>query len=295
MYINLFDRCDRLGANISTYVAQILYAHNNNCIIKFKNNSKKKYKYCDSIFVQILFNYIDKYNKELFIKGIKDDKLDTNIRNNREYAFYRDYIFYTSFVLKNIKSDFISYFHEYIYNNIENDIINIKKKYNFIPFDTNKTILVHLRLDDVSNRPDYDGSLCSEYYKEKILNNKFCKCEFYKTINNQAPLSKIKLENIINKAKEEFLDYKVILLTSPRSDTSFLDYEVIKNKDESLDLYLLSMCNVVILSRSTYALSSTFFNNKKRKTYIPLWGHFVTCGLDTIYDKNDKSKLEYFY
>ncbi len=50
-----------------------------------------------------------------------------------------------------------------------------------------------------------------------------------------------------------------------------------------------------ILSKSTYALSSMFFNDKKVKTYIPLWGHFVCCGLDTIYDKNDMSKIEYFY
>ena len=289
MYIELFDRGDRLGANITTYIAQILYAHNNNYIIKFRNNVKKNYRYYHSIFVQILFNYIDEYNTKLCIKGIKDDILDNNIKRSD------DYIYYTSSALKNIKHDFISYFHEHIYNNIEKDIINIKNKYNCIPFDTNKTILVHLRLDDVSRRRDYDGSICSEYYKRKILNNEVCKVEFYDTINNQAPLSKKKVENIINKAKKEFPDYKVILLTSPISNTSCLKYDVIKNNDESLDLYLLSMCNVVILSRRTYALSSTFFNNKKLKTYIPLWGHFVACGLDTIYDKNDKSKFEYFY
>jgi hypothetical protein len=291
MYIELFDRCDRLGANISTYIAQILYAHNNNCIIKFRKNSKKNYRYENSIFVQILFNYIDEYNTKLRLKGINADVLDNDIECSKS----GDYIYYTSSVLKNIKSDFISYFHKHVYTNIEKDITNIQNKYNYIPFDTNKTILVHLRLDDVSNRLDYDGSICSEYYRQKIVNNEVCKCEFYDTINNQAPLSKKKLENIINKAKAEFPDYKVILLSSPISDTSFFDYDVIKNNDESLDLYLLSMCNVSILSRSTYALSSTFFNNKKLKTYIPLWGHFVTCGLDTIYDKNDKSKFEYFY
>ena len=55
------------------------------------------------------------------------------------------------------------------------------------------------------------------------------------------------------------------------------------------------MCNVTILSRSTFALSSLFFNKNKVKTYIPLWGHFITCGLDSIYDQNDKSKFHYFY
>ena len=39
------------------------------------------------------------------------------------------------------------------------------------------------------------------------------------------------MDNIINKAKNEFIDYKIILITSPSSDTSFLDYdyEVIKS------------------------------------------------------------------
>jgi len=285
MYFYLFDRYDRLGANITNYIAQILYAYNNKYIIKFEKE-KEKYKYYNSIFVRTLFNYIEKYNKELKENVINyDDKyVFTNIH---------DYITTISDVLKNIKSDFITFFNNNIYNSIKSDFLNSTLLIN-IPFDINKTILVHLRLDDVAYRPDYDGSICSNYYKNKIKNNEICICEFYHTINNQAPLSKIKLDNIINKAKTEFTDYKVILITSPNSDTSFLDYEVIKSNDENLDLYFLTMCNVTILSRSTFALSSTFFNDKKIKTYIPLWGHFVCFGLDTIYDKNNISKIEYF-
>jgi hypothetical protein len=239
-----------------------------------------------------LFNYIEYYNEELKINVI-------NINNqcDEKYVFTNiyDYITTTSDVLKNIKTDFITFFNKNIYNNIKSDFLNSTLLIN-IPFDINKTILVHLRLDDVACRPDYDGSICSNYYKNKIKNNENCCVEFYYTINNQAPLSKIKLDNIINKAKTEFTDYKVILITSPNSDTSFFeyDYEVIKSNDENLDLYFLTMCNVTILSRSTFALSSMFFNNKKIKTYIPLWGHFVCCGLDTIYDKNNNSKIEYF-
>jgi hypothetical protein len=166
-----------------------------------------------------------------------------------------------------------------------------------IPFDVDKTILVHLRLDDVADRPDYDGSLCSDYYKNKIRNHEECVLELYRNGNHQAPLSKQKLEGIIQKAQQEFRDYKVVFITSPTSDTSsYLKYddEVIRSHDENLDLYFLTMCKVVILSRSTFALSSMFFNKNKVKTYIPLWGHFVCCGLDTVYDRTDPSKIEYF-
>ncbi len=289
-YFYLLDRGDRLGANIINYIAQILYAYNNKYIIKF-SKEKENYRYYNSMFVKTLFNYIEYYNEEL-----KKNVININDPCEEKCVFTNvcDYINSISIVLKNIKSDYITFFNNNIYNNIKSDFLNLYSLTN-IPFDVNKTILVHLRLEDVANKPDYDGSICSNYYKNKIKNNEDCVLEFYDTINNQAPLSKIKLDNIINKAKTEFPDYKVILITSPGSDTSFLNYEVIKSNDENLDLYFLTMCNVTILSRSTYALSSMFFNNKKVKTYIPLWGHFVCCGLDTIYDKNDMSKIEYFY
>jgi hypothetical protein len=288
MYICLFDRIDRLGANITNYIAQLLYAYNNNYLIRFKKE-KEEYRYYHSFFVKILFNYIERYNNELQ-KVIKDSyDVEYHFRNTD------DYITTTSDALKNIRFDFITFFYNHIYNHILPDFKQFSAVYN-IPFDIDNTILVHLRLDDVAGRPDYDGSICSNYYKKKIENNEHCVCEMYDRINNQAPLSKQKMDHIIDKAKKEFANHKIILLTSPTSDVSFLgyDYEVIKSNDENLDLFFLSMCKVTILSRSTFALSSTFFNHDKIKTYIPLWGHFVCCGLDTVYDKNDRSKIEYF-
>jgi len=290
MYFYLFDMVDRLGANITNYLAQILYAYNNKYLIKFKKE-KEQYRYYNSIFVKTLFNYIEKYNDELI-------KNEINNQYENEFLFTNiyDYVTTTSDVLKNIKFDFITFFYNNIYNDIKSDFKKFSLLYN-IPFDINNTILVHLRLDDVSSVPDYDGSVCSNYYKNKIKNDENCVCHFYDgRYNRQAPLSKQKMDYIINKAKHEFTNYKVILITSPTSNTSFLNYnyEVIKSSDENLDLYLLTMGKVVILSRSTFALSSMFFNDNKIKTYIPLWGHFVCCGLDTIYDKNDISKIEYF-
>lgn len=289
MHIVLFDMpCDRLGTNIILYLAQILYAHNNKYQIRFRNNNKESYKYNTSVFVRLLFDYIDKYNEKDFIK---------NSNNNVKIAFENegDYMLNIGFALQNIKTDYFSYFKKNIYYDITNDFLNIKNKYNHIPFDINKTILVHLRLDDTSNYFDYDGSTCSNYYKNKIKNNE--KCHFYRENGNnlQAPLSKIKLEKIIKKAKEDFSDHKIILLTSPNSDTSFLNYDVIKNNDESYDLFLLSICKVTILSRSNFAIASLFFNDDKIKSYVPLWGHVVCMGLDTIYDENDKNKIAYFY
>ena len=65
MYIILFDRVDRLGTHITIYLSQILYAHNNNMIIKL-NKPKEDYRYYHSVFVKILFDYIDIYNNKLY-------------------------------------------------------------------------------------------------------------------------------------------------------------------------------------------------------------------------------------
>jgi hypothetical protein len=304
MFIYLFHRDDRLGSNIVNYISQIAFAHKNNYYIKFKNNSKYAYHFYEnyynefketwfheSIFVKALFAYIDKYNNELHEIGVDiGEKITMPERDIRGYS---DFIIVTSFVVKNIKQDIISYFYEYIYDNVIIEFTNLASKYE-IPFDVNKTILIHLRLEDVAHRYDYNGYECSEYYRNKILNDEECFIEFYNRINNQAPLSKEKLEFILEKVKEDYPEHKIILLTSPGSDTSFLNYDVIKNDNPDLDLYLLTVCNVSILSRSTYSLASVFFNRSK-KSYIPLWGHFVSCGLSTIHDKIDKNMVQYFY
>jgi len=289
MFIYLYDyKYDRLGVNILNYIVQIIFAHKNNILIKYINDSKYNYKYYNSEFVIVLFNYIDKFNEELNKFKIYDD-IEIKFKNPK------DCILTQTITLRHIQEDLITYFFNNIYNFIKNDFNNITIKYNNIPFDIHKTILVHLRLDDVVNRKDYDGSICSEYYKNKIYNNEYCYFEeelYNKGYIQQAPLSTNKIINIINKAQEEFNDYKIILITSPISDTSFLNYDVIKNNNENYDLYLLTMCEVVILSKSCYALSSLFYKNKK-KVYIPLFGFFTCLGLDTIYDKNNN--FIYFY
>jgi hypothetical protein len=105
MFLYLTDRGCRLGQNILNYIAQILFCHKNKYIIKFRNNSKSNYRFYDSIFVTILFNYIDKHNEELYKININSDE-EFIIKN------YNDFITLSSFSLKNIKSDFITYFND---------------------------------------------------------------------------------------------------------------------------------------------------------------------------------------
>jgi len=287
MYIELFGRGDRLGANITTFIAQIIYAHNNKLYIKYDRTNivsgdnvrfvPYNQKYNSSIFIETLFDFIDIHN--------------TNMVCDNELKIYTIHFFeMISLVTLNIKIDQIYYFKQHILNKIIDKFLAkaIIKKYD-VPFNPKKTILVHLRLDDVRGSGDYDGNICANHFRKNIDNDIIANNDTHYEItnrfycNSQAPLSIEKLQHQINLALQKYPDYEVILITNPGENTDKLPYKCIKNSDESLDLFLLCNSNVVILSRSTYALSCLYFGIAT-DVYLPLWGHIPCFGLYTKYD-----------
>ena len=86
MYIELLGRGDRLGANITCFIAQILYAVHNKIFIKYNRNHIEsgdnvcfvpyKQDYNNSIFIKSLFDFIDIHNNKL----AEHDK--TDIKDN---------------------------------------------------------------------------------------------------------------------------------------------------------------------------------------------------------------------
>ena len=151
-----------------------------------------------------------------------------------------------------------------------------------------------MRIDDVSNREDYDGKISSEYYINRINEDVLCfNSDIPHEYNRQSPLSLDKIKKQINEALKIYEDYEVIVIASsePADYVIDLPYKVIRNNTPEYDLYLLCNAKVLILSRSTFALISCFFG-KAEKIYLPLWGLFVASGLGTKYDKNNYT---YFY
>jgi hypothetical protein len=293
MYIELFTRdgC-RLGANIFNYILQISFAHHNSYYIKYSiNNLNYNDLKCnnDSIYFQCLFNYIDEYNK---------DKINDNIKFIWTDK-HKEMTFFLLNILQIVKLDLFSYFKCHIFNNIINNLDILKEKYN-IPFNPNKTILIHLRLDDTKNFPDYDGRICNKYYKERINNNtitsndyNYYDSTYYShqvSYNRQSPLSTEKILNQIEIVSLKYPNYKKIIITNLGEKHEF-PYEYIQSDDPNYDLFLLTQCKVVILSRSNFALSSLFFGNHT-DVYIPVWGSTACMGLGTKYDK---SNFNYFY
>ena len=309
--IYLYSRGDRLGSHILQYLSIIIYAFYNNLYIvyepeKVNYNNEYEYegtKYNASFIVKAILNWIDNHNKKFPNKdylgqykniNAMEYLLNFEIKFDPNSYFYScDLLIITTQVLYNINTDLISYFKKYICENMRKEILNIVPQTLQLPYNPKKSILVHLRLGDVKDRQDYNGSICSNYYKDRIDNNNqmiqgiatlgYC--------NMQTPLEKNKVELAILQARQKYPEHEVIMVTSPGDYETGYPYRCIRSNDENYDMFLLCNADILILSRSTFSLSAAFLGTA-REIWCPLWGHFVCSGL---YTKYDNSKFNYFF
>jgi len=291
-YIKLKNRGDRTGNNIINYIGQINYAYKHNYAILYDVN---QIKYSDSIFIKFLIDIINilnenkRYENECFnpasIYGPGDGDMNDIL----------------SMIVKDIGMDLHSYFQ----TNFLNKYMHIFDKYseqyiNNFNIDFNNSVIIHLRFADIGQKlsdwPDYDGSVCGNYYKELINGDNRCK---YTNLHNnhynkQSPLSPEKINNVVDKIRVKYPTDKIIIIVNPEINnlpTFNFKYELIQNDDYNLDLLLMTKCKKIVLSRSMFSVSSLFFGLHD-DIYMPLWGHFVCCGFDTKYDN---TTIKYFY
>jgi hypothetical protein len=293
MSIQLFARGDRLGANIFNFLTQVIYAVHNKLYIKYDRNNLSSgdhepynINYNKSIFIETIFDYIDNYNKTFITIPSENINIKTN-----------DFFLMMSRSVLNVKCDLITYFRENIFNSIKDNFYNKSLSKNYqVPFDPKKTILVHLRMDDCKYRNVYDGRVCSNYFRKIMNRDETPNNTLHHNLiqiyycNHQTPEPFHKIQEQINIILSKHPDYEVIIITNPGEELKNIPYRKIQNEDESLDLFLLCNSEIVIFSKSTFALSSLFFGMVK-KAYIPLWGHLPCFGL---YTKYDKQQYNYF-
>jgi hypothetical protein len=298
-YIILYPRGDRLGSHILQYISILIYAVYNNLYIVY---DKSNLKFTENIFVLAILNYINKYNSRFPKNNYKEKIKDLHIQEywlDFEKTYDHFNFFYTYDiqlimlqVVRSINSDIISYTNKYIGDSLRLNLKNVIPSNYVIPFDPKKTILIHLRLDDVRDKKDYNGSICSNFYKNKIDNtNNIFGIINLGYCNQQAPLSKDKINIVLEEALNKYPEHEIVIVTSPGDYETGFPYRTIRSEDESYDLFLLCNSEVLILSRSCFAFNSLFFGIAK-DVWCPLWGHFVSSGLNTKYDN---SLLNYFY
>lgn len=271
---------DRLGAHLLFYLNQIFYAYHHRYCIKYDIETLP---YRSSLFVKILLKFVDRYNESLLKTETDFEVFPFPKGETIEWSktMYR--------TMQCIQNDFKSFWRE-IYPTIYTDLIHFSN-YDQILFDPKKTIAVHLRLDDVHNWWDYDGTASANYYRD-LVNNNVSMDNMYHVHNYgqypniQAPIAMERIDAQIQDAKQRFPDHEVVIISSPSTQHLIhSNYRVICNVDESLDLFLLSIADVIILSRSSFSLSSVIFGNHQR-IYAPLWGQMVYYGFYTKYHKN---------
>lgn len=285
-YLIIVDRVDRLGTNLINYISQINHAYNNNWFIKYQTNMS----YSNSIFVKCLTEYIDLYNEKL--ERMYSDKV---IEDTQEIEICKkhDLNYTTAFTVVHLQCDLISYFKKYIYESVRYSLDQHTLRLGYqIPFNPKKTILVHLRLEDVRNWPHYDGSICCFHYAIKI--NKGEKCEYSSfdwKYNKQTPMPTDIVQIQINDALKKHPEHEVVIVTSPGDYPTGFKYRDIRSNDENYDLFLLCNSEVVILSRSNFSLCSLFYGIVQ-EAYVPMWGHLSCLGPCTKYDN---CKFNYYF
>jgi hypothetical protein len=291
-YIVLIPRGDRLGNNLIGYISQFCYAHKNNCKVIVNTDIA----YSDSIFVKYLLFAIEHYNNKL--------SLDTEPGNNHNIIIYHpwglggyDMCATIGNVVCNIESDIFSYFKTHLCTNTSKllDTYYLNANYS-VPFDVNKSIVIHLRLDDQWCESDYDGSVCSSHFINLINENNTCTFTNVEgnKYNKQNPLSGEKINTELQKLKEKYPSYEVVVVASPLSkipDMGIHFDKIIQSEDYNYDLFLLSKAKHIILSRSMFSLVALFFG-EHIDIVMPLWGHFACSGFGTKYDK---CNFTYFY
>ena len=299
MYIVLENRPDRMGANLSWYIMQIIYAHKRGWFIHYHGSDYDK-----SIFFMALRKFVDKYNYDL------GERLGSHDHHQTEYMIehsQQDWPGNNMKVCRDIRCDLLSYFHTHLYDPIrailDTLLIEHPDILHNISLDYKKLIAVHVRLDDVVIREPYDGCHSTDYYRSK-LNKGNINIDLeeerlffmqrgihiqgwgrdYNTHDCQAPIPESTIESYISKARRDYPDHNVVVVTSPVSEVS-LPYPIIKSTNPDTDLAILSNANVVICSKSLFCFSTLYFG-KAVKRFIPMWGHIAGAGLSSKYDNN---------
>lgn len=314
IYFDGRSKTDRLGAHCLHILMCIVISHKLNVGIYFDDNYRF---YSKTIFMKTLFKYISKWN---------EGRIKENVYNLNQYAkSYNKMCNYSLFYEATIicGCDILSYYKKYIQNSIleifnefelEMDYKCINKE-NIDRVTNENNTCIHLRLDDVEECTfDYDSNILRKFYNNEIFiekthettisalffkyitnlyGNKHCNDitrKYYSTsrvfsYTGQSIVDSKKIQGII---ENNLIDNKIIVITSPSGDVKLdnIPYHRISTNQET-DLYLLCKTTNLILSRSTYALVSLFFNVNIKNVWIHEWGATLSMGLNTKYDETN--------
>ena len=288
---------NRFGSCYITYIAQIIRA----CNKQIKINPINGY-YKDKLLCLIIIKFITEYNNKFIKNNLPYEYI--NLSKDHCQSGTNNPECLVSLLIKTsleIKQDIFSYFKLKIYPNIIDYFPKRDETFK-------KTICVHLRLDDLTNSHEYDGTPSYDFFLNKINKDNYNwqwhngdYDEFLKLRNvkpccrgknmHQSPLSYDVLEKLINKLIIDNPEHKVILVSSPiGSDTIPLKYKKVQNQNIDDDLMIMINSDILVCSKSTFSMCAALFH-RGRAIYMPKWGYITAAGIGSKYDK---SKIKVF-
>jgi hypothetical protein len=316
VYILFEERAgdDRLGAHCLHILVCIVLSHKLDVGIHFIKGCRL---YSDTIFMKTILKYISNWNKDRPKKLVKtlDEELDCYKKTCNYSLYHITTILCESDVLTyyrtHIKKTMMEYFNQY---ELEMDYSNINK--DAIQRASNKNnICIHLRLDDLEDYTfDYDSKRIRDFFNDHIFTGientstitvlfhkyliktmganvynrvikKYCSKSPVFSYMGQSVVDSRKLQTIID---NNSIGNEIVVITSPSGEVKLDKYHYYRlSSTQETDLYILCKTTNLILSRSTYALVSLFFNINLTNAWVHEWGISLAMGLNTKYDKNN--------
>ena len=206
MYEDIKIRDDRLGTRFVLAFCQlmsIVYSNKYPVLLEYAKNIKK-YNHDKNIYFLTFLDFIHK----------QPDKIKCDGGNYIGGQLGR----MCSFVI-NLKQDVISYFKTHYHDKFHKILsgYSMQKNYKLPWLDSKKIICIHVRLDDVSKRKDYDGMQASNIVNETINNDNIQNIKKYnknKHRNTQVPISPKALDNIISMLVKKYPDKEIHIINT---------------------------------------------------------------------------------
>ena len=313
---------NRVGSCLWKFICILIRGHKRKILLR-----ESHCKFRNTLFCKAFFNYIKQYNMLIRSgKKEKDEVIELITHGQLELCTLPQIT--CQEIQSDIYSYFREKIYDKITPFLDREIS--LKKY-VIPNNWKKRVCVHLRLDDCAkgqHSVDYDGRTSHNYFTEKLegellkvnenigpghigpnrpstfdiqdYRNYFAKKKI-RVIGRgiscyQSPIPHNRMNALIEKIKKDYPEHEIVIIASPKhakenNEDIKHNYKIIRTPDPDIDLLHLVFCDVLVCSRSTYAMVAAFFH-KGSKVIMPQWGYTGGAGLGSKYDK---SGFELYY
>tara|TARA_Y100000768_G_C23986015_1_gene688865 strand:- start:3330 stop:4247 length:918 start_codon:yes stop_codon:yes gene_type:complete len=294
--MQISQRRDRQGSQCCNVLADFIYIMSKGYIPLLYNSN------CESIYLNALFKLISESIKKDY-KEIDKSKLEKIKRLPRHIGIRQNNMNAVIEVKQDLNSFFKKKYESKYFKYLEPLLLESDFDFNLPWNDNTKIICIHLRIDDVHNKKDYDGNGSADYINSLIHENY---PHLYKRnvmlnegLDNQAPIQPEKLKQLLYQIIKKYPKHEIHVVyksyenvvpnkyNSIFSELKKVFKKVIKlhSNNSDYDTWLLINSDILVMSKSYFSIFASYLH-KGTKIYAPIWGSGVANGIKSIYNKS---------